>query len=449
MSRKGVSPLIATVLLIAFALGVGSIFAQWAPELIQSTQSGISEQSDNIIKATDSGLDIVSASYDYNSGNVSIVFQNTGESDLSNLTVTSLANKTNQKQLDKTLSEKEIKSVDLKSSSKPKLVEVSHRELSVSDREDDITVDNGAADVTSVTHTDCSVNGTVKNVAYSKVDGYKQISTLEQLQCVNQKLDSKYQLAQDINATETENWNSGLGFKPIGSVWQEMFSGVLKGQGHKIDGLYIDRGGQDNIALVGYLGSNGELNRVAVTNVNFSGDFDVGGLVGDNDGGVVSQSYSTGSIYSNGNNIGGIVGFNSGNVSESYSHVNVSGGGNRGGLVGINDGGGNVSRSYSTGNVSGGYYIGGLISGSYDGSNVSNSYWDTKSSGLSTSDGGTGLTTSEMTGSSGTSNMSGFDFSSTWNAVETSDSDTLDEGYPILEALPREQQLKAQGVYSN
>ncbi|MFB6175285.1 MAG: PKD domain-containing protein, partial [Candidatus Nanohalobium sp.] len=88
---------------------------------------------------------------------------------------------------------------------------------------------------------------------------------------------------------------------------------------------------------------------------------------------------------------------------------------------------------------------GGLV-GNNTGS-VSSSYWDNESSGQSLSDGGTGLTTSEMQGSAAETNMSGLDFSNNWTTVLASDPDTTGDGYPILQGLDRRIQLKAQGIY--
>ena len=52
------------------------------------------------------------------------------------------------------------------------------------------------------------------------------------------------------------------------------------------------------------------------------------------------------------------------------------------------------------------------------------SYWDTVTSGLTNSDGGTGLTTDEMTGEDAETNMTGFDFTSMW---------MITDNYPILQ----------------
>jgi hypothetical protein len=92
-------------------------------------------------------------------------------------------------------------------------------------------------------------------------------------------------------------------------------------------------------------------------------------------------------------------------------------------------------------------YVGGLVGGNNGGS-ASDSYWDTESSGQSSSDGGTGLTTSEMTGDSASSNMAGLDFSNEWTEILSSDSDASSDGYPILQVIDRVQQLEEQGIYA-
>lgn len=137
----------------------------------------------------------------------------------------------------------------------------------------------------------------------------------------------------------------------------------------------------------------------------------VGGLVGTNDGGTISNSHATGSVTGDRNNYagglvgsnirfesaalqpeisqssasgsvstgvsafiagaGGLVGQNSGTISESFASGSVSGGNNApvGGLVGVN-GYGTVTDSYATGSVhsasssggpSGGSGAGGLV----------------------------------------------------------------------------------------
>ena len=61
MRRKGISPLIAAVLLIAFTMAVASLFAQWAPQLIQNAQGDTTNRSQQIQKCSGITLEFVSA----------------------------------------------------------------------------------------------------------------------------------------------------------------------------------------------------------------------------------------------------------------------------------------------------------------------------------------------------------------------------------------------------
>jgi hypothetical protein len=148
----------------------------------------------------------------------------------------------------------------------------------------------------------------------------------------------------------------------------------------------------------------------------------VGIIAGDIYDGTVSNSYSTGQVFSQ-DEAGGIAGVtrdSGAEVVKSYSHAAADAADDEdiGGLIGQMNGG-TILNSFSTGTVDS--TGGGIIGLKNDGS-VSDSYWDTESSGLSSSDGGTGLTTSEMQGDNAESNMN-LDFSGTWISTE---------GYPDL-----------------
>jgi hypothetical protein len=70
--------------------------------------------------------------------------------------------------------------------------------------------------------------------------------------------------------------------------------------------------------------------------------------------------------------------------------------------------------------------VGGLV-GLESSTTVTDAYWDTETTGQDSSDGGTGLTTTEMTGSDAQGNMAGFNFGNTWQV------DTAGEpSYPYL-----------------
>jgi hypothetical protein len=173
-------------------------------------------------------------------------------------------------------------------------------------------------------------------------------------------------------------------------------------------------------AVGGLLGLNrGTLSNTHATgNVSGSGDA-VGGLVGQNDGdlttssasgtvsgrqqvgglagsntGSITASYATGSVRATGDTAGGLVGDNGGTLTNTYATGPVTGGGDVGGLVGGNHG--TLANAYATGLVSGsGLAVGGLVGHNALGTIIS-SYWNTTTTGLSTSSGGTGLTTAQM-----------------------------------------------------
>jgi flagellin-like protein len=83
MKRKGISPLIAAVLLIAFTMAVASIFAQWAPQLIQDAQGDTSDRAQEIQACSDITMEVISAD-----GSNATVQQKTGNNEAGNVTVT-------------------------------------------------------------------------------------------------------------------------------------------------------------------------------------------------------------------------------------------------------------------------------------------------------------------------------------------------------------------------
>ena len=372
-----------------------------------------------------------------------------------------------------------------------------------------------------------------------------QISTCQHLQNIKYKLSAYYQLVDNVDCSDTQSWNGGEGFDPIGD-WDDPFEGNIDGNGHSIVNLYtsipsdglnigifgaINSSKIRNIEILGaeidsnvyasgllagtlrgekiyinnvnvsgiisktagggnglLVGTNnaedvlianshtsGELegadwdnggliggqwmeNNVTIeyssSTANVSGNGDVGGLVGYNEGGTVYKSYSTGNVYSTNDWVGGLLGSTKdGNVSQSYSISDVEGPGIVGGLVGDNYG--IISDSYSAGNVTGsGNDVGGLVG--LNGGSISDAYWDNESSsqsnGIGTDNNGqsvTGLRTSEMRGSAAETSMSGLDFAANWEPVLSSNPNTTGDGYPILQNLHRKNQLEAQVLYKN
>jgi hypothetical protein len=261
------------------------------------------------------------------------------------------------------------------------------------------------------------------------------VTDFKELLAFGQDNSLKFRLKSDLDLGDDPNF------------YIPYLAGEFDGNGHKISNLSFNFDFVCNVGLFGYLAPGGNVTDLAAENVNITGDENVGGLVGFNEG-TVSNSSSTGSVtgegfvgglvgynwYSSilsdshftgtvtgGSGVGGLVGDNYGIVSNSYSNGNVSGmrgavGGlvgdngdvgtvsnsystssvtsdnNVGGLVGENAG--TVSNSYSSGDVTGNSVVGGLVGQSWG--TVSNSFWDTQTSGQSTSDGGIGRTTAQM-----------------------------------------------------
>jgi len=81
------------------------------------------------------------------------------------------------------------------------------------------------------------------------------------------------------------------------------------------------------------------------------------------------------------NNYVGLFGATSGNISNiGLTNVSVSGDGTVGGLVGFQYGG-TITNAYATGSVTGNMDVGGLVGGQYYGGTITNSFWDTTTSG--------------------------------------------------------------------
>jgi hypothetical protein len=233
-----------------------------------------------------------------------------------------------------------------------------------------------------------------------------EIRTWYDLAAIRDNLDGHHILMNDLDSTTpgytelaSPTANQGNGWTPIGTFIPTHgfigFAGSFDGQGYEIRDLFINHPGQGwgNVGLFGAVGEGGVVEDIGVMNVTVIGDYEVGGLVGCNEG-TVSNCYSSGSVTGESyvGYVGGLVGDNCGTVSNSYSSGNVTGDVKVGGLVGWNYD--TVSNSYSTGSVTGNSSVGGLV-GLNEGT-VSNSFWDTETSGQATSDGGTGKNTTEM-----------------------------------------------------
>ena len=151
------------------------------------------------------------------------------------------------------------------------------------------------------------------------------------------------------------------------------YRATFDGNGHTISNLFIKNDtsfGTDRFRTSGLFGvtsETSEIKRIGLENVNVTGPYYIGGLVGVN-GGRITESYVTGSVTSEyagrrklgGYHAGGLVGVNQGRISNSYATVAVSGKGRVGGLAGVNNDNATIIDSHADGSVSGSNWLGGL-----------------------------------------------------------------------------------------
>jgi hypothetical protein len=243
----------------------------------------------------------------------------------------------------------------------------------------------------------------------SEGDPFK-IATLNQLKWLADNdlyWDKHFIQVADIDATDTQNWNEGAGWQPIGYyiAWnnQKSFTGSYDGQNHKISNLYINQPTLDYKGLFGlalnasiknliiespritardYLGSlvgsaNGcEIENIEVISTIVTGRTALGGLIGSNSTSTnIRSSQTSGTINASSQIAGGLTGTSSSStIEDCHSTCAVTGTSNVGGLVGRNINNGLIINSSSTtGLITGTGKTGGLV-GSNENNRIENSF---------------------------------------------------------------------------
>ena len=167
-----------------------------------------------------------------------------------------------------------------------------------------------------------------------------------------------YELAGDISLTS----NTGMGWAPIGdgsTGTPPSFGATFEGNGHTISDLFINRT-TDNIGLFGVFANTTVIRNLKLTNVNVTGNDNVGALVGANTstsgGGRIDNCEAAGAVTGR-SVVGGLVGKNDGPIAGSSASVAVTAtattiASSAGGLVGVNLTA-PIMNSHASGNVSG------------------------------------------------------------------------------------------------
>jgi hypothetical protein len=211
-------------------------------------------------------------------------------------------------------------------------------------------------------------------------DPYR-IATAEDLNDIGnyeEDWDKHFILVNDVNLAEY----TGTQFKIIGRTLPpyKPFTGVFDGKDHKIwNFTWSSDSIKYGIGLFAFLGEGGLIKNLGmeIVDVNAGTSSYIGGLVGYDSSGTITNCYSTGNV-SGETCVGGMVGIGLNClIIDCNSKADVTGYGSVGGLVGaIGDdevGESTITNCYTTGNISGSLIVGGLI-GDNDSGIIKNCY---------------------------------------------------------------------------
>lgn len=237
-----------------------------------------------------------------------------------------------------------------------------------------------------------------------------EITSVTDLQNIQDDLSGHYILVANIDARETKDWNEGAGFEPLGDAYLDPFAGTLDGQGYEIQGLVINRPDESHVGVFRQIDDSGTVRNIGLTGGTFHGESTVGsiaaassgtvenvfntgavegqggigGLVGSMRNGAILSSHNTGAVTGTDEQIGGVVGaIAESTIKQSYNEGDVTGSQFVGGITGRSIIESEMSDVYNTGTVVGEYgYIGG-VAGQSLGSEISNVYNTAQVSGQS------------------------------------------------------------------
>jgi len=268
-----------------------------------------------------------------------------------------------------------------------------------------------------------TLNG--EGTLYINGDYYTLLTSASDLSTVSAT--GYYALANNIDASSLGSFTPIGNAAPTSNSASTSFAGTFNGLGHVISNLAVSSAASNDLGLFGAIGAAGTVSNLglvggAVIGSVGQGFSDVGLLAGTN-AGTITNAYATGSVT--GDVAGMLVGYNDGSISSAYASGTVNGSLRIGGLVGYNHAG-TITNAFSTSTVTGAagaQYVGGLVGdnggtitaayaagavsagsgassvGGLVGNNtgtVTYGYWDTQATGQSSSAAGTGLTTAQL-----------------------------------------------------
>ena len=131
--------------------------------------------------------------------------------------------------------------------------------------------------------------------------GCNAITTCEELQAIPASSQLTWCLVNDIDCSETETWNGGEGFSPIGN-----FGGVFLGGGYTISGLSMTRPSLSNQALFAST-YQATIEDVHLVDVEIVGSSNLGAVVGSGFSSSLTAITVKGKLTGS-NSVGGIAG---------------------------------------------------------------------------------------------------------------------------------------------
>ena len=193
-----------------------------------------------------------------------------------------------------------------------------------------------------------------------------QITNVQQLQEMDDDLSAHYILMNDIDASDTKNWNVGdhdddaftpdsaMGFDPIGFGFNGVgtpFIGSFDGQQYNINNLFMNRQKNVNAGLFSLVNCwevnsiiepfvkyhYSEISNFNLYNIKIIGGLNAGSVIGECSNTIIRNIKVTGYIEGFGG-VGGLIGRNDGVITNCHTNIEVVGNHFLGGLVGLNNG---------------------------------------------------------------------------------------------------------------
>lgn len=229
--------------------------------------------------------------------------------------------------------------------------------------------------------------------------------------------------------------NSLNEWTPIGGGTNAvLYKGIFDGNGFTVSGVYVNKPAFERAGFIGTLGGtaasdSGFVHKLGIVNSYIVGDEQVGGIVGRQNRGKISQVFNRGT-YVKGKNAGGIVGYqtNKGTVVAAYNTGTIVSPTNR--AAGISG-----YKSDDAGSIFRGYNVGFIIAPSSGYAGGISTYGDSKDSFYATQEdrelkvnGATEKTRSFMQSSSFVSTLNGLANGEKWTR-----SDSKNDGFPIFD----------------